>query len=269
MVVLILTQLAVLELHLPVPSAIAAWWRARVAKASLAKFQQSVEQPIVGETLGEFEELQVGGEYAVHYGEERVAAEISPGFIAVGDIVAISGVSGVGKSSFGLGLAGHLPIAGQIKINGIFINELSRDSLTSRFGYLEQQPHIFSNTVRANLSLARDGLTDQEMIAALTEVKLWSTFSDREGLNTSLGDYGEAISGGEATRLALARLLLANFEVLILDEPTASLNRDLAQAIVQDIISAAREHGKTAIFISHDAEVLDRCEKVFEVSASR
>ena len=269
MVVLILTQLAILELHLPLPNAISAWWRSRVARASLAKFEQSVGHRFAGNTLGELEEIQVGGEYSVNYGTDRIAAEISSGLIVAGDIVAIAGVSGVGKSSFGLGLAGHLPISGQVKLNGILISEYRRESLTSRFGYLEQQPHVFSNTVRANLSLARDGLTDQEMINVLKEVKLWSIFSDREGLNTTLGDFGEAISGGEATRLSLARLLLANFEVLILDEPTSSLNRDLAEEIVQDIISAAREHRKTAIFISHDSAVLKRCDKIFEVSASR
>lgn len=174
--------------------------------------------------------------------------------LKAGDILLISGDSGSGKTSIAYVLARLMDIsAGSYLINGIPANRYSIQSIRSAIGLVEQTPMVFVGDVRANLLIARPSAGDQDLISVLKEVGLWSVFANREGLDTQLGDRGVRISGGEAQRLALARAILAKFQVLILDEPTANLDQLSADALIYDLTELARRREfRSIVLISHE-----------------
>lgn len=176
--------------------------------------------------------------------------------INAGSVVAITGKSGSGKTTIAYGLAGFLrPKNGKVLLNGTSMADYSEAELRGYVGYLEQAPTIFNTSLRANLVIGRSNATDEELWATLEQVGLGATFQAREGLETHLGERGVAVSGGEAQRIALARALLADFRVLIFDEPTANVDEERADQLWSDFIAIARNsESRICIFISHDRD---------------
>ena len=174
--------------------------------------------------------------------------------LKAGEAVLLTGESGVGKSTVGLLLARLIqPIAGTYFLNGKPVASYSVESVRRAVGLVEQNPMVFLGNVRDNLKLAKPSANDLELVRVLNEVGLWQMFESREGLETQLGDRGVLISGGEAQRLALARAILADFDVLILDEPTANVDRKTADKLVDDLMRVARQDKRRAILlISHE-----------------
>ena len=114
---------------------------------------------------------------------------------------------------------------------------------------------VFIGDVRANLLIAKPDASDPELMAILSRVGLWKMLESREGLDTQLGDRGVLISGGEAQRLALARALLANFQILILDEPTANVDAAQADRLMEDIFDILRnDQTRAVLLISHECK---------------
>lgn len=137
--------------------------------------------------------------------------------VTAGERVALVGPSGLGKTTLGLTVAGLLPpLTGQVDVTG-------------RVGLLSQDAHLFDTTVRENLRLARPDASDAELATVLQRVGL------RFALDRRVGEHGSTVSGGEARRLALARLLLRRVDVLVLDEPTEHLDHDTAERLLHDI----------------------------------
>ena len=133
---------------------------------------------------------------------------------------------------------------------------------------VEQDPHVFSGTLGANLRLARPAASDQELRDALSRVRLddWlATLPD--GLESDLGEHGERISGGQRQRLGLARALLADFPVLILDEPGEHIEPAAARAILEDLLDAAR--GRSVLLITHELAGLEAFDEILVLSAGR
>ena len=123
---------------------------------------------------------------------------------------------------------------------------------------------IFTGDLRQNLLIAAPSASDQELVNALVAVGLWQTFQSRAGLETYLGERGAAISGGEAARVAMARALLAKRPVLILDEPTANLDRATADLVMQEFLRLAKANRMAVLVISHDSELaLSTASEVF------
>jgi len=174
--------------------------------------------------------------------------------VSRGETLLITGPSGAGKTTVGFGLSGFLtPIQGEVLINGLPIHSYSESSVRTRIGYLEQSPTIFDGTLRINLLIGKQDATDEDIWGVLARVGLKSTFEKRDGLDTQMGERGLAVSGGEAQRIALARALLAGFQALVFDEPTANLDAETAEDLARDILTALTD-GQIgiAIFISHD-----------------
>lgn len=187
--------------------------------------------------------------------------------IRPGESVMLCGESGAGKSSVALLLASLIkPSSGAFLINGEPAGVFDPATVRRIVGLVEQNPMVFLGDVRANLLLAKPGASDAELKNVLGQVGLWSMFTDREGLNTQLGDRGVLISGGEAQRLALARAILAQFEVLILDEPTANVDSDTAGTLIADMLRVARgSEDRAVVLISHEERfraLVDRSVKV-------
>lgn len=167
-----------------------------------------------------------------------------------GERVGLMGPSGIGKSTLAAALMGFLPYGGSLRLGGIELSELDGDTVRSQVGLCSQDAHIFDTTLAENLRLARPGAADGELARALRWVGLRDWLDGLEdGLDTRLGEHGRAVSGGERGRIALARCLLAEREVLILDEPDAHLDAATAERVLRT--TAAAIEGKTAIIITH------------------
>jgi ABC-type multidrug transport system fused ATPase/permease subunit len=168
------------------------------------------------------------------------------------------GPSGAGKSTLAGVLLRLLPYAGgSVTLDGIELTELDGDEVRRAVGLVSQDAHVFDNTLEENLRLARREATQEQLDAALAAARLldW-TRKLPAGLQTEIGERGARMSGGQRQRLAIARALLADFPVLILDEPGEHLDTQTADAIVADLLAVTE--GRTTLLITHRLTGLER-----------
>ncbi|MEV4351598.1 thiol reductant ABC exporter subunit CydC [Actinoplanes sp. NPDC049596] len=191
--------------------------------------------------------------------------------LRAGDRVAVLGRSGSGKSTLAA-VVGRLldPRAGVMRLaDGSDLRELPERVVRGRVVVVgDETDHVFASTVRENLRLAKPDATDGELRAVLERVRLgaWLDGLD-EGLGTWLGSGGSTMSGGQVRRFAVARALLAEPGLLILDEPTEGLDVDVAEALMADLLEAGR--GRTVLLLTHRAEGLDRVDRVLTLEDGR
>ena len=172
--------------------------------------------------------------------------------LAPGDRVHLAGPSGAGKTTLAQTLVRFLDYSGSYRLNGIEARLLTQTEVRRVVGLCEQRPWLFDDSIRQNLLFARDTATDAELDAVLARVGLADWVAQRGGLDARVGERGALISGGQAQRIALARALLADFPVLIVDEPTANVDSGAADALVRDILTAAAADARRAVLlISH------------------
>ena len=168
-----------------------------------------------------------------------------------GDRVHLAGASGAGKTTLAQTLVRFLDYTGSYRVNGVEAKELAPSDVRQVVGLCEQRPWLFDDTVRQNLLFARDTATDDDLLDVLARVGLADWVHRRGGLDARVGERGALVSGGQAQRIALARALLADFPVLIVDEPTANVDTGLGDALVRDILSASADAGRAVLLISH------------------
>ncbi|WGI23746.1 thiol reductant ABC exporter subunit CydD [Halomonas alkaliantarctica] len=163
-----------------------------------------------------------------------------------GEVVALSGTSGSGKSTLLALLAGFIaPSAGEY-----------RRQAESHFAWLDQQPCLLHGSLIDNLRLAAPAATREEMLAALQRAGFGPLLTQLpEGLDTLIGERGVGLSGGQAQRLALARVYLSNAPLVLLDEPTASLDQETEQFVMAALLELAQE-GRTLVIATHHPTVI-------------
>jgi len=186
--------------------------------------------------------------------------------IAAGETVALVGESGAGKSSvLALLLGAERPTGGRILVDGRVV---AGPALASSIAWAGQAPRIVAASLADNLRLGRPGASDAEVRAAAQACRV-TDFADRlpQGLDTLVGEGGRGLSGGEARRVALARAFLRDAPLLLLDEPTANLDRD-SEAAVLDAIDRLRP-GRTVLIATHSPAVIGRADRVIRVAAGR
>jgi ATP-binding cassette, subfamily C, bacterial CydD len=178
--------------------------------------------------------------------------------IEPGELIGVTGASGAGKSTLLRVLAGEVhPTSGRALLDGTAPGGLDRTEIC----WLGQRPYIFPGTIADNITLGRTGHSQAELLRAAHEAGL-DELLDRlpHGLTTPVGDGGWGFSGGEIQRLALARTLLTDTRLMLLDEPTAHLDALTESRIVRLICRAAR--GATTVIASHSPAVLAVCDRV-------
>ncbi|HTY71815.1 MAG TPA: thiol reductant ABC exporter subunit CydC [Actinomycetes bacterium] len=183
--------------------------------------------------------------------------------------VAITGASGSGKSTIAALLLRFLPAeSGSVAINDLDVAELTPEDVRGVIGLVDDDPHLFDTTLRGNLALARPEASDDQLVAALRSARLGPWYDALpEGLDTWLGERGGQVSGGERRRIALARALLADQPVLVLDEPTEGLDAPTADAVMADLLSASA--GRSVVLLAHRPEGLDLVDEVLVLREGR
>jgi thiol reductant ABC exporter CydC subunit len=183
--------------------------------------------------------------------------------------VALVGPSGAGKSAVAAVLLRFCELSGgSATLNGQDLSAYAADDLRTVIGGCAQDPHIFNTTIAGNIRLARPDATHEQLVTAAGRAGLLPWIESLPlGWDTPVGAQGAAISGGQRQRLALARALLADPALLILDEPTAHLDPDSRRALTADILTATQ--GRATLLITHDLDGLDRVDEIVVLDRGR
>jgi ATP-binding cassette subfamily C protein CydC len=189
--------------------------------------------------------------------------------IAPGSRVGVLGPSGSGKSTLAaLALKVVAPQAGRVLLGRTDVALLTAADVRARVGWLSQATHLFDDTIRANLSLARPDADDTTLWAALDAARIGDVVRALpDGLDTWVGESGARFSGGQGRRLALARALLSPAPVLILDEPCSGLDADTERAFLATLNEVAE--GRTGVLIAHRLVGVEKLDRIYRLSGGK
>jgi ATP-binding cassette subfamily C protein CydCD len=213
--------------------------------------------------------LEVRGLSARYDGAARDALDGIDLTLTAGRRIAVVGPSGSGKTTLAQILVRFLDArAGTYRIGGVEADALEGDTVRRFVGLCAQDAHVFDSSIRENLRLARTGATDEELRDALGRARLldWADALP-DGLDTLVGEHGARLSGGQRQRLALARAILADFPVLVLDEPAEHLDLATADALTADLLAATE--GRTTVLITHRLQGLEAVDEVLVLDGGR
>jgi ABC-type multidrug transport system fused ATPase/permease subunit len=188
---------------------------------------------------------------------QRVSFTIKPG-----QMVGIVGATGGGKSTIvSLIPRFYDPTAGTVKIDGVDIRQYKLQAMRSQIGYVLQETVLFRGTIRDNIAYGRAGATQDEILEAARLANA-DEFIARmpHGYDTLVGDRGETLSGGQRQRIGIARAIIRNNPILILDEPTAALDTESERAVIEALDRLMR--GRTVITIAHRLSTIRNCDKI-------
>ena len=189
--------------------------------------------------------------------------------IQKGKKVAILGKTGSGKSTLlQLLVRNYDANQGQLFLAGKPIADYAEDTLRNQFCFLTQRVHVFSDTLRQNLQFASAvNISDEKMLEVLNQVGLGKLLEQEQGLDIWLGDGGRPLSGGEQRRLGLARILLNDAPILLLDEPTEGLDRETERQILRLILAHAEN--KTLIMVTHRLTAIEQFDELFVIDEAK
>jgi len=182
-----------------------------------------------------------------------------------GQLTALVGPSGAGKTTI-THLVARLydPRSGTVRVGGTDIKTVTEDSLHDVIGVVTQDAHMFHDTIRANLSYAKPGATERDLIDACQAAQIWPLIASLpDGLDTVVGDRGYRLSGGEKQRIALARLLLKAPSVVVLDEATAHLDSESESAVQRALKTALA--GRTSLVIAHRLSTIREADQILVI----
>jgi ATP-binding cassette subfamily B protein len=184
-------------------------------------------------------------------------------------MTALVGPSGAGKTTI-TSLVGRLydTVEGEVLVGGHDVRDVTLASLHDKVGVVTQDAHMFHETIRSNLAYARPAATDAELVDALRAAQILDLVQSLpDGLDTTVGDRGYRLSGGEKQRLAIARLLLKAPDVVVLDEATAHLDSE-SEVAVQRALKIALE-GRTSLVIAHRLSTVRDADQILVVDGGR
>jgi ATP-binding cassette subfamily B protein len=271
--ILVMSYLALLYSPLQMVSKSAASLQGSLVSAERA-FQLLDELPEVAEkpnarplvrALGQvaFENVSFG------YKPERPALRDISFAVAVGSRVGIAGTTGAGKSTLvGLLLRLYDPASGKILLDGVDVRDYKLRDLRNQFAIVLQEPVLFSSSIAENIAYARPDASEAEIIAAAQAANAHNFISGLpQGYKTEVGERGAQLSGGERQRISLARAFLKDAPILILDEPTSSVDMKTEAVIIEAMERLMR--GRTTFMIAHRLTTLDICDVRIQLEHGR
>jgi len=189
--------------------------------------------------------------------------------LAPGRRVALVGPSGSGKTTIANLLLRFLdPVQGRVALDGRDLRQFNQEDVRRVIAVAGQDSHLFATTIRDNVCIGKPDATDAEVERALRRAHVWDwVVTLPDGLGTQVGEEGRWLSGGQRQRIDLARAVIADRPVIILDEPTAHLDRATAGALMNDVLDALGE--RTLLLITHRSEGLERMDEVLELDDGR
>lgn len=201
--------------------------------------------------------------------EEKAIVQDITFELPYGKKIAIVGASGSGKSTIIRALLGFMKYSsGTIKLGNISYSELDKDELRKYFTYVDQNPYLFNTTLRENLRIANSNVGEEDLIGKLDSVQLKNLIEDLpETLDTLVGQFGSNFSGGEKQRMVLARAMLKESKIVLLDEPTASLDVKLERKIVDTIQKEIED--KSCIWVTHRLVGMERMDEILVMDKGR
>ncbi|MFJ2444509.1 thiol reductant ABC exporter subunit CydD [Streptomyces sp. NPDC087658] len=271
--VIVLTPLAAFEAVTGLPQAVRYRQRSRRSAERVCEVLDAPvpvhepERPVVAP--GSPFPLEARGLAARYPGQRRDALSGLDLTLTAGRRVAVVGPSGSGKTTLAQVLLRFLDAReGSCRLGGTDIAALDGDTVRRFVGLCAQDAHLFDSSVRENLRLARTDATDGELRDALRRARLLDWVDALPaGIDTLVGEHGARLSGGQRQRLALARALLADFPVLVLDEPAEHLDLATADALTADLLAATE--GRTTLLITHRLQGLDTVDEVIVLDGGR
>jgi ATP-binding cassette subfamily B protein len=219
----------------------------------------------LGTVRGEVSFDDVGFRYQ---GNQSVISDFSL-TIRSGEKVALVGSSGAGKSTITKLLLRLFDVtSGSVKIDGIDVRDMAQDDLRAHIAFVPQDPVLFHRTLMDNIRYGRRDATDEEVIEAARKAHCHE-FIERlsKGYETYVGERGVKLSGGERQRIAVARAILKNAPILVLDEATSSLDSE-SEALIQDALNVLME-GKTVIAIAHRLSTIMHMDRILVIEGGR
>jgi len=271
--VITLVPLAAFELVVGLPVATQALQRARQAAArvfAVLDTPRPVEEPEAPTPVpdGPYD-LQARSVWAGYEGAESSAVRGVDLSLPTGRRVAIVGPSGAGKSTLAAVLLRFLPIrAGSVSLNGIGLERLAGDAIRTVVGLVSQEAYLFDTSIAENLRIGRRQATDHQLRQALERVGLSDWIADLpRGLATEVGRHGARLSGGQRQRIGVARALLADFPVLVLDEPAEHLDPYAADALTADLLRVTE--GRSLVLITHRLAGLESVDEILVMDRGR
>ena len=271
--VLVLTPLALFEALSPLPEAARAVPRVRAAARRVFEIADAPEltpDPVDPVEAGWHPDsvLTIRDASLAWPGGDPVLEHVNL-TVRAGRQVAVTGASGAGKSTLAAAVLRFLdPAAGTVEIDGMDLRRIAPAKLRALIGWCGQDAQLFDTTLRENLLIGDPGAEDARLWSVLRTVRLdgWAARLP-EGLDTRVGVLGDAVSGGERQRIALARTLLADTPIIVLDEPTAHLDPGTAAEVTADLLVATE--GRTVLWITHRPEVAAALDEVIDVDGWR
>ena len=204
------------------------------------------------------------GEYQERWALRNIDFTIKPG-----QLVALVGPSGAGKTTTTYMIPRlYDPTEGSVRIDGVDIRDINLNSLANNIGVVTQETYLFYDTILANLRYARSGATKEEVIAACRAANIHDFIADLEdGYDTAVGERGYRLSGGERQRIAIARVILKNPRILVLDEATSHLD-SLSEELIQKALHHVME-GRSSLVIAHRLSTILAADKILVMDHGR
>ena len=267
---LIFGVLAIFEVIAPLPLAYQILGQTRAAGRRILDLVDA--PPSIAEPSAETRQpcpqggaLELTGVHFTYPGADRPALDTLTLSLEPGTHLGIVGHSGAGKSTLlGLLLKTISAQSGQIRWDGVDLNQIDSDDLYQKIGVLTQSPRLFSTSIRDNLLLGKPTVTDDELRDVCNAVGLGQFIDELpQGLDTWMGEAGTKVSGGQARRLTLARLLLKDPRLVLLDEPTEGLDPVTERQVIDTIRNVFA--GRTVIIITHRLTPLEACDRVISL----
>ncbi|MER5184432.1 thiol reductant ABC exporter subunit CydD [Streptomyces sp. NPDC002896] len=258
------------EAYLPVRQVGAQYHAAAEGLAAAEEIFDVLETPVPATGTGPVPDGPISFEQVtVRYPGRSSAAVAGASFtVAPGETVALVGPSGVGKSTLLNVLLGFVePTEGRVRVGGTDLATVSREAWHERIAWVPQRPHLYAASIAENVRLARPGADDEAVLRALRDAGAYDFVAALpDGVETVLGEDGAGLSAGQRQRLALARVFLADRPVLLLDEPTASLDG----ATEAEVVDAVRRLavGRTVLLVVHRPALLAVADRVVRLDAA-